>query len=170
MKNKLNQNINSENVQNETAKDNLINAQNEVIKNLKEQLKQNQRDTKIVELNETIKTLQDESIKKEQKINELKHPSTKGFITCQIKKAFTKNDIENYEKESKKISELIASKHGNNYILNITKYKTWSDKHMEFLDELKIEKNIKTNKYKLTPTQLDALVEKILVYRYNVCL
>ena len=86
------------------------------------------------------------------------------------KKVFTKNDIDNYEKESKKISELIASKHGNNYILNITKYKTWSDKHMEFLDELKIEKNIKTNKYKLTPTQLDALVEKILVYRYNVCL
>ena len=86
------------------------------------------------------------------------------------KKVFTKNDIDNYEKESKKISELITTKHGNNYILNITKYKTWSDKHMEFLDELKIEKNIKTNKYKLTPTQLDALVEKILVYRYNVCL
>ena len=78
----------------------------------------------------------------------------------------TENLNKDYNMNKNKIIETIAIKNGKNYRLKIINFNKISNNHKKFLEDLNIKKNPKTNKYDLTPNQLEELVEKILKYQH----
>ena len=125
------------------------------------------------EQNKTIKQLQDIIILKDEYIKKIKKPIDRSVTVGKDKKYNHIEEIPRYESDYKYYSNFIASPYRKNYRLNITNYKKCTDykyqpdKSMKFLEDLNIKRNEKTQKYDLTPIQLDALVKKVILYIHN---
>ena len=127
------------------------------------------------EQNKTIKHLQDVIILKDEYIKKIEQPIDKTIITGQKKIYKHKEEIPDYESRYKRFYDHIVKPNGKKFRLNITMYKRYMDykvhkeTSMKYLEELGITKNEKTQKYDMTKIQLDALIEKMVLYYVNGC-
>ena len=134
--------------------------------------------------NKIIKKLQDEIISYEQFERDFDSFSKEPGIPIAPGSKFTINtgnkiyksrlEIPNYEHKYNSIyKDIVTPKNKSTFRLNITNYKkttdfkTNKDKSMKYLEDLGIKRNETTKKYDMTQTQVDALIEKIVLYHEN---
>jgi len=164
-----------------------IKEKDKLISNLKQEIKEikdikNNKDNNTIdpelkktikEQNKTIQHLRDELILKDKKIKKLEKPIDKSFTSGERKIYNHIEEIDNYEKEYNYYFKNLQqkNKNGKKYKLNITKYKEFTDyksnkKSMKYLEDLGIERNA-SERYEMSDEQFDALIEKVVLYRYN---
>lgn len=162
-----------------------LNIKGEVIEDLRCMLQSNTKQNKsngvsdveskliIKKQNKTIQHLQDELILKDKKIKNLETPIDKTEITGKRKVYNHMEEIPNYKKDYERYFTLLNGQtNGTKYRLNITNYKKATnfnpkqDKRMKYLEDLGIEKNA-SQKYEMSEKQFNALIEKVILYRYN---
>ena len=167
-------------------KDDVITQLNNEIKTYKTNNKTNNKTNdsdpelmnKIRLQNQVIKKLQDQVILNEQFERDLDSHS-KNPITSTGRNNYTsKVQIKDYQYWYDRIYKQIITPKDKRYPnsglrLNITNYKRWTDynkkkdKKMKFLDELGITLNESSHKYDMTKVQVDALIEKVVIYFKN---
>ena len=164
-------------------KDDVITQLNNEIKTYKTNNKTNNNSdpelmNKIRFQNQVIKKLQDQVILNEQFERDLDSYS-KNPITSTGRNNYTsKVQIPDYQVWYDRIYKQIITPKDKRYPnsglrLNITNYKRWTDydkkkdKKMKYLDELGITLNEGSHKYDMTKVQVDALIEKVVIYHLN---
>ena len=170
-------------------KDNVITQLNNEIKTYKTNNKTNDSNpelmNKIRSQNQVIKKLvlrlkgvQDQVILNEQFERDLDSYSKNPITSTGGNNYTSKVQIPDYQYWYNKIYEQIITPNDKRYPnsglrLNITNYKRWTDydnkkdKKMKFLDELGITLNESSHKYDMTKVQVDALIEKVVIYFKN---
>lgn len=162
------------NVKGETIEDLRCMVQSNVKQNKSNNVSDVESKSIIRKQNKTIQHLQDELILKDKKIKNLETPIDKTEITGKRKVYNHMEEIKNYQDDyDRYFTSLNGQTNGKKYRLNITNYKKATDyktnkeRSMKYLEDLGIKKSETTQRYDMTKDQFDALIEKVILYRYN---